>query len=140
MNTRSNSSKFGKAKLSVMVIARRSVWAVVPLALAGLVLHLSGCTFETRNRISRSIQNFTGTNGVVDVYSDGKVMYRFLQVEKLTTGEATDGSKEARAYRFGYGHFDTNQNYKVEPNEKKVYFEVSDYATSYLFYENPFTQ
>ncbi|MFT7513201.1 MAG: hypothetical protein ACI9QL_002410, partial [Candidatus Omnitrophota bacterium] len=41
-----------------------------------------------------------------------------------------------RPYRFGYGVMDTNQNLKVDDDEKKVYFEFSDYSTSYIFYEN----
>ena len=98
---------------------------------------LSACTFESRNQISRSIQNWTGTNGVVDVYSNGKVMYRFLNVEKLTTGTATDSPNTVRPYRYGYGVMDLNQNYAIDANEKKVYFEVSDYSTSYVLYENP---
>jgi hypothetical protein len=28
-------------------------------------------------------------------------------------------------------------NGAVDPGEKKVYFEFSDYSTSYIFYENP---
>jgi hypothetical protein len=102
-----------------------------------LLLLLAGCTFESRNQISRSIQNWTGTNGVVDVYSNGKVMYRFLHVEKLTTGASTEAPAVSRPYRYGYGVMDLNQNYRTDPNEKKVYFEVSDYSTSYVLYENP---
>jgi len=29
------------------------------------------------------------------------------------------------------------QNWVADPGEKKLYFEVSDYSTSYVFYENP---
>jgi hypothetical protein len=32
---------------------------------------------------------------------------------------------------------DANLNGTKDPGEKKVYFEVSDYSTSYVFYENP---
>ena len=42
-----------------------------------------------------------------------------------------------RPYRFGYGTLDVNNNGKVDSGEKKVYFEFSDYSTSYVFYENP---
>jgi hypothetical protein len=31
---------------------------------------------------------------------------------------------------------DENLNFVVEPTEKKVYFEVSDFST-YVFFENP---
>jgi len=102
-----------------------------------LPLALASCTQEQQNKISRSIQNWTGTNGVLDVFSEGKVLYRFIQIDKMTTAEATGGGGEARSYRFGYGVLDKNQNYVADPDEKKIYFEVSDYATPYLFYENP---
>ncbi|MES2744744.1 MAG: hypothetical protein V4655_04915 [Bdellovibrionota bacterium] len=97
---------------------------------------LLSCTQETQNKISRSVQNWTGTNGVLDVISNGKLMYRFINIDKLTTADSTGGS-ESRAYRFGYGVLDVNMNYIADPNEKKLYFEVSDYSTSYVFYENP---
>ncbi len=109
------------------------------LAFFGLFLmSLAGisCTQEQQNQISRSIQNWTGTNGVLDVINGGKVMYRFIQIDKLTTASAT-GGEEARSYRFGYGIADLNQNFVQDPGEKKVYFEVSDYSTQYVFYENP---
>jgi hypothetical protein len=31
---------------------------------------------------------------------------------------------------------DTNFNFVVDKGEKKVYFEISDYATRYVFYQN----
>ncbi len=98
---------------------------------------LSSCTQEAQNKISRSIQNWTGTNGVVDVVSEGKVIYRWIQVDKLSTAMSSDGSKEARSYRFGYGVMDLNQNFIADDQEKKVYFEVGEYST-YVFYESPF--
>ncbi len=98
---------------------------------------LQSCTQETQNKISRSVQNWTGTNGVLDIISEGKLMYRFINIDKLTTADATGNAGESRAYRFGYGVLDANMNYIVDPGEKKLYFEVSDYSTSYVFYENP---
>ena len=47
----------------------------------------------------------------------------------------SDGS--ARSYRYGYGVIDLNLNGKVDPGERRVYFEISDYSTSYIFYEAP---
>ena len=95
------------------------------------------CTQEIQNRVSHSIQNWTGTDGVLDVLSDGKCMYRFIKIDKLTTASATSGSGESRPYRYGYGVFDKNFNYAQDEGEKKVYFEISDFATNYIFYENP---
>ncbi len=104
---------------------------------AGLCLVLSACTQETQNQISRSIQDWTGTNGVLDIMGSDKVMYRFINIDKLTTATETGGSS-SRPYRFGYGVFDKNLNYVQDPGEKKIYFEISDYSTNYIFYENPF--
>jgi hypothetical protein len=66
-------------------------------------------------------------------------MYRFIEIDKLSTALATAGveEKSPRPYRFGYGVLDVNQNYLREPEESKVYFEISDYSTSYVFYEKP---
>lgn len=101
-----------------------------------LVVMFSGCTQESQNKIGRSIQNWTGTNGVLDIYMGEKLVKRFIKIDKLSTAEATTGSS-MRTYRYGYGYIDLNQNYKVDKGEKKVYFELSDYATPYIFYDNP---
>ena len=100
-----------------------------------LLLFFSGCTQETQNSLSRSLQNWTGTNGVLDVYAGDKLVKRFIEIDKVSTAY---GSNDAimRPYRYGYGVDDKNLNLKVDPVEKKVYFEFSDYSTSYIFYEN----
>ena len=101
---------------------------------AGLLL--AGCTQETQNRIGRGIQNWTGTNGVLDVYAGERLVMRFVDIDKLTTAVATGGD-DSRAFRYGYGVLDSNRNLVADPGEKRVYFEVSDYSTPYVFYENP---
>ena len=107
------------------------------IALVTVAALAGGCTQETQNQLGRSIQNWTGTNGVLDVLAGDKLYMRFIEIDKLSTALATFGTREkARPYRFGYGVHDRNLNYKADPGEKKVYFEVSDYSTSYVFYEN----
>ncbi|MEO1937040.1 MAG: hypothetical protein ABGW85_00205 [Sulfurimonas sp.] len=108
------------------------------LLLAALVatLFMSGCTQETQNKLGRSLQNWTGTNGVLDIYMGGKLVQRFIKIDKLSTAIATDGTSP-RNYRYGYGYLDTNFNYQKDPGEKKLYFEVSNFSTPYVFYENP---
>ncbi len=106
------------------------------LALGAALALASGCTQETQNQIGRSIQNWTGTNGVLDVYAGEKLAMRFIQIDKLSTALGT-GDAVPRPYRFGYGVLDANQNYQADPGERKVYFEVSDYSTPYVFYESP---
>ncbi|OQX74077.1 MAG: hypothetical protein B6D59_03730 [Campylobacteraceae bacterium 4484_4] len=102
---------------------------------AGL-LFLGGCTQETQNRLGRAIQNWTGTDGILEVYAADKLVKRFMKIDKLTTAVSTDGDTP-RPYRFGYGVLDENLNGKVDSGEKRVYFEFSDYSTSYIFYEAP---
>jgi major membrane immunogen (membrane-anchored lipoprotein) len=95
------------------------------VAILGVVL-LTGCTQETQNKLGRSLQNWTGTNGVLDIYMGGKVVQRFIKIDKLSTATATDGTTP-RNYRYGYGYLDKNFNYKVDSGERKLYFEVSNY-------------
>ena len=98
-------------------------------------LSLTACTQEQQNKIGRGIQNWTGTDGVLEVYSGDKLVRRFLKVDKISTALGTDDSK-AREYRYGYGVLDANLNMKVDPTEKRVYFEFSNYSTI-VFFENP---
>lgn len=108
------------------------------MAAAACILALSsvGCTQETQNRISRDIQNWTGTNGVLEIYAGERLVRRFLRIDKMSTASGTqDGG--LRPYRFGYGVLDENLNGAVDAGEKKVYFEVSDYGSNYVFYESP---
>lgn len=105
------------------------------LSLLGILL-LAACTQETQNTFSRAVQNWTGTDGVLEVYAGEKLVKRFMKIDKLSTAMGTQDGLP-RAYRFGYGVLDVNLNGENDPGEKKVYFEFSDYSTSYIFYENP---
>jgi len=101
-----------------------------------VLISLSACTQESQNKFSRSIQNWTGTDGVLDIYMGEKLVKRFIKIDKLSTAESTSGNN-SRDYRFGYGVLDTNQNFKADAGEKKIYFEISGYATPYIFYDSP---
>jgi len=107
------------------------------LSALGLItaLCLTGCTQESQNELGRSIQNWTGTNGVLDVYAGDKLVMRIIKIDKLSTAHGTKDNLP-RPYRFGYGYVDVNFNYRVDEGEKKIYFEISDYSTNYIFYEN----
>ncbi len=100
-----------------------------------LAFLVSGCE-EKQNKINRYIQNWTGVNGVLEVYAGDKLVKRFIKIDKLSTAVATEGSRN-RPYRYGYGVLDENLNFKKDVGENKVYFEFSDYSTSYIFFENP---
>jgi hypothetical protein len=116
-----------------------TVPATLLVTLAVSVACLGGCTQESQNQIGRAVLNWTGTDGVLDVMAGDKIVMRFIKIDKLSTAMATsaEGSRRrARPYRFGYGYLDRNFNYVVDPGEKKVYFEVSDYSTPYVFYAN----
>lgn len=106
------------------------------VTLLALTTLLAACTQESQNKIGRSIQNWTGTDGIIEIYAGDKLVKRFMKIDKLTTAAGTSSGSE-RPYRFGYGVLDANLNGTVDSGEKKVYFEFSDYSTSYVFYENP---
>ena len=112
----------------------RTRFAVAGGALLGFAL-IAGCTQERQNQIKRDIQNWTGTNGVLEVYAGDKVVKRFLKIDKLSTALGTDDSAP-RSYRYGYGVLDENLNGQADPDEKRVYFEVGDFS-HYVFFENP---
>lgn len=105
------------------------------LLATGLVL-LGACTQESQNEIRRSIQNWTGTNGVLEIYAGEKLVRRFIKIDKISTAYGTDDSKP-RPYRYGYGVLDENLNNVADATERRVYFEISDYGTSYVFFEAP---
>jgi uncharacterized lipoprotein NlpE involved in copper resistance len=113
----------------------KTIAARAILTCASAIFLLMGCTQEQQNKINRDIQNWTGTNGVLEVYAGDKLVRRFLKVDKISTALGTDDGKP-RAYRYGYGVLDENLNMQVDPGEKKVYFEISDY-TNAVFFENP---
>ncbi|MEZ5534975.1 MAG: hypothetical protein R3F02_05055 [Thiolinea sp.] len=108
--------------------------ALLTVAVAGLAL--SACTQETQNQIGRSINNWTGTDGILEIYAGDKLVRRFMKVDKLSTAYGTS-SGDARPYRYGSGVLDTNLNGVADKGETKVYFEFSDYSTPYIFYESP---
>ncbi|MGI9316248.1 MAG: hypothetical protein ACR2QW_02850 [bacterium] len=114
----------------------RGNWLIITALMISTVF-LSACTQETQNKFGRAVQNWTGTEGVLDVYAGETLVNRFIEIDKLSTAVSTQGNNP-RPYRFGYGIMDLNKNFKADPGESKVYFEFSDYSTSYIFYENPF--
>ncbi|WP_194724217.1 hypothetical protein [Noviherbaspirillum malthae] len=111
----------------------KSSFALFVVAISAL---LSACTQEQQNQISRSVQNWTGTNGVLEYYAGDKLVRRFIRIDKMTTASGTDDGRP-RSYRFGYGVLDENLNMIADPGEKKVYFEISDFGSNYIFFENP---
>lgn len=96
----------------------------------------TGCTQETQNKFGRAVQNWTGTDGVLEVYAGNTLVKRFMKIDKLSTATGTQRDID-RPYRFGYGVIDKNLNGEIDDGEGgKVYFEFSDYSTSYIFFED----
>ena len=104
--------------------------------LAALTLLSTACTQETQNKLGRAVQNWTGTNGTLEIYAGNKLVRKFLHIDKLSTANSTQGNTP-RPYRFGYGVLDANLNGVKDNGEEKVYFEFSDYSTSYIFFDQP---
>ncbi|HEY5718386.1 MAG TPA: hypothetical protein VIS52_07795, partial [Motiliproteus sp.] len=83
--------------------------ALLSGAIALSLLGLGGCTQETQNQLGRAVQNWTGTNGVLEIYAGDKLVRRFINIDKLTTAVGTQDNGP-RPYRYGYGIFDANLN------------------------------
>lgn len=105
------------------------------IAAIALATVAAGCTQEAQNQLGRGIQNWTGTDGILEIYAGPTLVKRFMHIDKLSTALGTSDDA-ARAYRYGYGVLDENLNGVVDDDESKVYFEVGGYAT-YVFYEDP---
>lgn len=58
-------------------------------SICSFTLLITGCTNEARNTIGREVQNWTGTNGVLDIYAGDKLVNRFIKIDKLTTAHGT---------------------------------------------------
>lgn len=101
-----------------------------------VMFSLASCTQEQQNKISRSVQNWTGTNGVLEFYAGDKLVRRFIRIDKISTALGTDDG-QPRSHRYGYGVLDENFNMLADATEKKVYFEISDFSSNYIFFENP---
>jgi len=97
---------------------------------------LAACTQEQQNKFSRGVQNWTGTNGVLEFYAGEKLTRRFIHIDKVSTAIGTSDN-QPRSYRYGYGVLDENFNMVADSGEKKVYFEISDFGSNYIFFENP---
>lgn len=128
-------ANFDKIRVFKSIYGEYAMKRLILISIAS-ILFLSSCTQETQNKLGRAIQNWTGTNGVLEVYAGDKLVKKFIKIDKLTTAVSTQGD-ESRPYRYGYGVLDENFNGKADKGEKRVYFEFSDYSTSYIFYEDP---
>ena len=108
----------------------------VALCTAGITAALVSCTQETQNEIGRTVRNWTGTDGILEIYAGDKLVKRFMKIDKLSTATGTTVD-QSRPYRFGYGVLDNDFDGKPDPGAKQIYFEISNFSTSYVFYENP---
>ena len=103
----------------------------------------SGGTLDASNLLKPALSSgqlkcigattFTEYRGIFE--KDAALSRRFLKVDKLSTALGTDDGK-ARDYRYGYGVLDENLNMQADPNEKRVYFEISSFS-NIVFFENP---
>lgn len=118
------------------MIAIKTIAKCALFICASAIFLMAGCTQEQQNKLGREIQNWTGADGVLEFYAGDKLVRRFIKIDKLSTAMGTDDGKP-RPYRFGYGVLDENLNFAADSGEKKVYFEISDYGSNYLFFENP---
>ena len=83
------------------------------VVLVTLVTLAAGCTQEAQNQLGRGIQNWTGTDGILEIYAGPTLVKRFMHIDKLSTALGTSDN-ESRAYRYGYGVLDENLNGAVD--------------------------
>lgn len=102
---------------------------LVALATVAFLMVGPGCAQENQNPLGRRVKNWTGTNGVLDIYAGANLVMRFVPIDKLSTAYGVSDS-ERRPYRYGYGHVNRNLNFVVDPGRREVYFEVSDCLTN----------
>jgi hypothetical protein len=125
-----------KAMDAQTLVIRRKIRLLALCLLGGLLLCVAAsCTSESQNKMGRAVQNWTGTNGVLEIYAGGKLVQRFLKINKLSTIVDT-AAPFGGAVRYGYGYVDENLNFTVDPGERKSYFEVSARANFSVFFEN----
>src|SRR5262245_40570052 len=98
--------------------------AIAACAAAAAAL-ITSCTQETQNGLGSTVRNWTGTNGILEVYAGDKLVKRFMNIDKLTTATGTKNG-EPRPYRYGYGVLDANFDGQPDPGAKQIYFEISD--------------
>jgi hypothetical protein len=67
----------------------------------------AGCTNETQNQIEPNIQNWTGTDGLLEIYAGDMAVRRFINIDKISTALGADDGRP-RPYRYGYGVFFEN--------------------------------
>jgi hypothetical protein len=111
-----------KVRLAIIVFAALSA-AIV------LWLVMRPATRET------AAVDWTGTNGVVEVFDGDRLARRYMGIDELSTLRRVKNGME-QVCRAGRGYLDANLNFMVDPDEKKVYFEISEF-TNYIFFEQP---
>ncbi len=79
-----------------------------------ITLTLIACTQESQNKLGRALQNWTGTDGILEIYAGNKLVKRFMKIDKLSTASGTSDGRP-RPYRFGYGILDVNLNGTPDP-------------------------
>jgi hypothetical protein len=79
------------------------------------------------------VQHWTGTNGVLESYAEGKLVQRFLKIDKMSTVSDATAPFWSEG-RSGYSSVDENLNFTVDSGEQKRYFEAS-VATNIIFRE-----
>ncbi len=78
------------------------VGVVIILIISGILFFKYFFTFEQRQQVKRKIDTVTGQNLTVTVFGfDGKIIKRWVRIQKMTSGYSRPGSGE-RAYTFFY--------------------------------------
>jgi hypothetical protein len=79
-----------------------SILIIVILIISGFIFFKYFFTFEQRQQFQRKIDTVTGQNMTVTVFGfDGRIIKRWVGIQKITSGYTRSGSGE-RAYTYFY--------------------------------------
>lgn len=79
-----------------------SVFLVILIIISGFIFFKYFFTFEQRQQFKRKVETVTGQNMVVTIFGfDGRIIKRWVGIQKITSGYSRPGSGE-RSYTYFY--------------------------------------
>lgn len=88
--------------MSGMKVRLLSVFLVILVIISGFIFFRYFFTFEQRQQFKRKVETVTGQNMVVTIFGfDGRIIKRWVGIQKITSGYSRPGSGE-RTYTYFY--------------------------------------
>lgn len=88
--------------MSGMKVRLLSIFLVILVIISGFIFFRYFFTFEQRQQFKRKVETVTGQNMVVTIFGfDGRIIKRWVGIQKITSGYSRSGSGE-RTYTYFY--------------------------------------